>query len=152
MKGIIASPGIAIGKAFVLKEHEITIDRNPCKNSEMELVKFNDAIEITRLQLKSVIEKSIERIGMEKAQVFEAHIMMLEDPSLHSGVSGRVTNENLKIEAALIDTVVGCRFADRCPHAFDVCRQQQPELFKIGNGQRARCWLKRHPDRRKPSV
>ena len=53
---------------------------------------------------------------------------------------------------ALIETVVGCRFADRCPHAFETCRQQQPELFKIGNGQRARCWLRRHPDRRKPSA
>jgi oligopeptide/dipeptide ABC transporter ATP-binding protein len=53
---------------------------------------------------------------------------------------------------ALIDAVVGCRFVDRCPHAFDVCRQQQPELFTIGNGQRARCWLKHHPHRRNPSV
>ena len=52
---------------------------------------------------------------------------------------------------ALTETVVGCRFADRCPHVFDVCRQQQPELFEIGNSQRARCWLKRHPDRRKPN-
>ena len=53
---------------------------------------------------------------------------------------------------ALIDAVVGCRFADRCPHVFEACRQKQPELFKIDNGQRARCWLKRHPDRRKPSA
>jgi oligopeptide/dipeptide ABC transporter ATP-binding protein len=51
---------------------------------------------------------------------------------------------------ALIEPVVGCLFAERCPHVFDVCRHQQPDLFKIGNGQRARCWLKRHPDRRKP--
>ena len=43
-------------------------------------------------------------------------------------------------------------FAERCPHVFDVCRHQQPDLFKIGNGQRARCWLKHHPDRRKPSA
>ncbi|MBW2488447.1 MAG: ABC transporter ATP-binding protein [Deltaproteobacteria bacterium] len=53
---------------------------------------------------------------------------------------------------ALIETVVGCRFADRCPHSFEACRRNQPELFKIGNGQRARCWLQRHPDRRKPSA
>jgi oligopeptide/dipeptide ABC transporter ATP-binding protein len=53
---------------------------------------------------------------------------------------------------ALNGAVVGCRFAERCSHAFDVCRQQQPELFKIGNGQRARCWLKHYPDWRKPSV
>jgi oligopeptide/dipeptide ABC transporter ATP-binding protein len=47
------------------------------------------------------------------------------------------------------ETAIGCKFADRCPHMFDVCRNQQPELFKIRDGQRARCWLKRYPDRRK---
>jgi oligopeptide/dipeptide ABC transporter ATP-binding protein len=50
---------------------------------------------------------------------------------------------------SLTKTVIGCKFADRCPHTFDVCRNQQPALFKIGDGQRARCWLKRYPDRRK---
>jgi oligopeptide/dipeptide ABC transporter ATP-binding protein len=49
----------------------------------------------------------------------------------------------------LTETTIGCKFADRCPHMFDVCRDQQPALFKIGNGQRARCWLQRYPDRRK---
>ena len=49
----------------------------------------------------------------------------------------------------LTETVSGCKFAGRCPHRFDVCRNQQPGLFKIGGGQRARCWLKRYPDRRK---
>ena len=53
---------------------------------------------------------------------------------------------------ALIEAVVGCRFAERCPHTFETCRQQQPELFEIGNGQRARCWLKHYPDWRKPSA
>ncbi len=53
---------------------------------------------------------------------------------------------------APIEAIIGCRFADRCPHVFDVCRKQPPALFKIGNDQRARCWLKRYPDRRKPSA
>jgi len=51
---------------------------------------------------------------------------------------------------SLTETAIGCKFADRCPHMFDVCRDQQPALFKIGDGQRARCWLQRYPDRRKP--
>ena len=50
---------------------------------------------------------------------------------------------------SLTETAIGCKFADRCPHMFDVCRNQQPALFKISDGQRARCWLKRYPDRRK---
>ena len=50
---------------------------------------------------------------------------------------------------ALTEAIMGCKFADRCPHMFDVCRQQQPALFKISDGQRARCWLQRYPERRK---
>jgi oligopeptide/dipeptide ABC transporter ATP-binding protein len=53
---------------------------------------------------------------------------------------------------SLLKSVAGCRFAERCPHVFDVCREQTPALFKVGDGQRARCWLKRYPDRRKPGV
>jgi oligopeptide/dipeptide ABC transporter ATP-binding protein len=53
---------------------------------------------------------------------------------------------------ALTEAPAGCKFADRCPHVFDVCRNRQPALFKIRNGQRARCWLQGYPDRRKQLV
>ena len=49
---------------------------------------------------------------------------------------------------SLIEVVDGCKFADRCPCAFDTCKQQLPELFQIHEGQRARCWLKHNPGRR----
>ena len=50
---------------------------------------------------------------------------------------------------SLTEAVIGCKFADRCTDAFDICKQQQPELFEIRAGQHARCWLKHYPDRRK---
>jgi oligopeptide/dipeptide ABC transporter ATP-binding protein len=42
----------------------------------------------------------------------------------------------------------GCKFADRCAHAFDLCREKPPEFFELAPGHRARCWLKLHPKRR----
>ena len=56
------------------------------------------------------------------------------------------------IVPVLTEIIEGCKFADRCPHAFDVCRQTQPQLVPIGEGHQARCWLKEHPDRRKSDV
>jgi oligopeptide/dipeptide ABC transporter ATP-binding protein len=53
---------------------------------------------------------------------------------------------------SLLESPAGCRFAERCPHVFDVCRKQNPALFEVGASQRARCWLKRYPDRRKPGA
>ncbi len=49
---------------------------------------------------------------------------------------------------SLTEVIRGCKFAERCPHAFDHCRARQPDLDTIREGQRARCWLKLHPERR----
>jgi len=49
---------------------------------------------------------------------------------------------------SLIEAQVGCKFADRCPQVFDVCRERQPELQPIRDGHQARCWLKQYPQRR----
>ena len=52
----------------------------------------------------------------------------------------------------LTDIVVGCKFAERCLHTFDLCLERQPELLRIREGHRARCWLKEHPERRRDNV
>ena len=52
----------------------------------------------------------------------------------------------------LTDIVVGCKFAERCLHTFDLCLERQPELLRIREGHRARCWLKEHPERRRGNV
>jgi len=49
----------------------------------------------------------------------------------------------------LTQTIAGCKFAERCRHAFGKCRQQQPQLLAVDDRHRARCWLKDDPDRRK---
>jgi oligopeptide/dipeptide ABC transporter ATP-binding protein len=50
---------------------------------------------------------------------------------------------------ALTETIIGCKFADRCPHAFELCREQQPELIRIQGSHKARCWLREYPKRRR---
>ncbi len=61
----------------------------------------------------------------------------------------RRLNEIPGIVPVLTEIIAGCKFADRCPHAFDVCRQTLPQLLGIGEDHRARCWLKEYPQRRK---
>jgi oligopeptide/dipeptide ABC transporter ATP-binding protein len=45
--------------------------------------------------------------------------------------------------------MVGCKFAERCRYRFDLCREQQPTLFQISPGHRARCWLMKYPQHRR---
>jgi oligopeptide/dipeptide ABC transporter ATP-binding protein len=49
----------------------------------------------------------------------------------------------------LTQLIVGCKFAERCPHNFELCRKKQPTLFPIAHGHHARCWLMKHPERRR---
>jgi len=56
------------------------------------------------------------------------------------------------IVPVLTEIIEGCKFTERCPHAFDICRRNQPQLTAIADGHQARCWLKQYPERRKSDV
>ncbi len=75
-------------------------------------------------------------------------------PRLGERVGGgaRRLNEIKGVVPPLTEIIIGCKFAPRCPHAFAVCREMQPELAPVGDGQSARCWLKDYPERRKADV
>jgi oligopeptide/dipeptide ABC transporter ATP-binding protein len=72
-------------------------------------------------------------------------------PDRHEGDKRRL-NEIPGIVPVLTEIIEGCKFADRCPHTFELCRQTPPQLFAIGEAHRARCWLKEYPDRRRSDV
>ena len=62
-------------------------------------------------------------------------------PRLGSRAAGekKRLNEIKGTVPSLIDSVAGCKFADRCPQVFDYCRERMPELESVGGGQQARC-------------
>ena len=72
-------------------------------------------------------------------------------PRLGDRVGGRAgrLNEIAGTVPPLTQIIHGCKFADRCPHTFTLCREKHPGLFALGGGQHARCWLKDYPERRK---
>ena len=68
-----------------------------------------------------------------------------------AGRSGRLSEIKGTVPP-LTQVIVGCKFADRCPHVFELCREVQPELLRLANGHRVRCWLKDHPQRRRKNA
>ena len=72
-------------------------------------------------------------------------------PRLGDRLGGGATrlNEIPGTVPSTTDRIIGCKFADRCSYDFEICREQQPQLFQIRPGQRARCWLKHYPERRR---
>ncbi len=106
MKGIIASPGIAIGKAFVLEQKEVVINEallaNPAE-CEAEVEKFRKAVAETEAQLNEIIEKTEKRLSAKEADVFRAHLMMLNDPTLEDAVMDKINNGMMHADKAVAE-------------------------------------------------
>ncbi|MFD2180298.1 phosphoenolpyruvate-protein phosphotransferase PtsI [Veronia pacifica] len=88
ISGILASPGIAFGKALLLQEDEIVINKNPVPADKLdqEIQRLFDAREKSKLQLEAIKEKARETFGEEKEAIFEGHIMLLEDEELEEEI------------------------------------------------------------------
>ena len=108
MKGIIASPGIAIGKAFVLEQKEVVINEALLKDAsecEAEVEKFRKAVTETEAQLNDIIETTEKRLSAKEADVFRAHLMMLNDPTLEDAVMDKINNGMMHADKAVTEEV-----------------------------------------------
>ncbi|CDF58542.1 phosphoenolpyruvate--protein phosphotransferase [Thermobrachium celere] len=104
LKGIAASSGVAIGKALVIVDKEVEIERRTIENVEAETTKLQNAVATAKEQLEKIKEIAREKIGEDKAQVFEAHLMMLEDPEFIGAVEAQISAESICAEYALKQT------------------------------------------------
>ncbi|MBM7854808.1 phosphotransferase system enzyme I (PtsI) [Desulfohalotomaculum tongense] len=102
-KGVAASPGIAIGEAYVIQEKEIEIstEKIPEEKIQREIETFRRAISASKEQIDKIRQKTLEEMGEEKAQIFQAHMMILEDPSLVEAVEKKIKEEYITAENAL---------------------------------------------------
>lgn len=98
--GKAASPGIALGKVLVIKNEELIIEKKSISNIGAEKNKFISAVEKSKEDLLKVKEKALKELGEEKAAIFEAHIMVLEDPELIQSTTKKIEGEELNAEYA----------------------------------------------------
>lgn len=104
MKGISASNGIAIGKAFILKIGDIEIIKETIKDGEEENQRFITALEKGKKQLSKIMKDAKEKLGEEKSKIFEAHLFMLDDPEFTGQVSEKILKQKINAEYALKST------------------------------------------------
>jgi phosphotransferase system enzyme I (PtsI) len=100
LKGIPAAPGIAIGKTFLLDKEEIIIPKREISGSEFpeEIARFEEALIQTRNELLGIQRKISEEMGSEQGDIFNAHLLVLEDRMLIEEVISRVKKERLGVE------------------------------------------------------
>lgn len=82
IKGTGVCPGIAIAKALILKEEELIVEKKSITDIEQEKTKFNNAILKAKNDLEKIHCTVLKELGDDKAQIFQAHLLILNDPEL----------------------------------------------------------------------
>jgi len=101
LKGIAASSGIAIAKAFLLKEEKVIIEKTLISDTAAEVTRFESAISVTKNELETLRTHTEKTLGEDKAAVFSAHLLMLDDPEFMSVIKQKISDENINAEFAL---------------------------------------------------
>ena len=103
LKGIAASAGVNVAKAYKLEQPEVVIEKKE-GDPAVELKKFDDALAKTVKDIQGVKERAAKRLSEEELAVFDAHLMMAEDPEFASQIKAMIENDKVNAEYAA-DTV-----------------------------------------------
>ncbi|MDG0809359.1 phosphoenolpyruvate--protein phosphotransferase [Cohnella rhizosphaerae] len=102
LTGIAASAGIAIARAFRYAHAAAEApQRAEIGDASAEAERFRAAVARAKTEVDAIRESTERRLGAAKAEIFEAHLMLLEDPDLVDAVLEQIGNESVNAEYAL---------------------------------------------------
>jgi len=103
LKGIPASPGIAIGPVFLFRKHEpiILVRSIAADEVDQEIERLQNAVERSKKELTKVFEFAEQKLGTEQSKIFEAQLLILEDIVLFDEVYHRLKRERKNAEYLL---------------------------------------------------
>ncbi len=98
LRGIGASPGIAIGKVLLLEKDGIVVEEKGVDNPAVELERLQKAIDRSNYELEKIYHTAREKIGDEKARIFEAQLLILSDPVFLEEVKKKIVKSRKNAE------------------------------------------------------
>ncbi|MBL7129963.1 MAG: phosphoenolpyruvate--protein phosphotransferase [Candidatus Omnitrophica bacterium] len=100
LRGIPAAPGIKIGKAYLLGQEDYSVPKRTISEDQipLEVSRFEDALINTRKEILDLQNEVSKGMGTEHAEIFDAHLLVLEDRMLIEEVISRVKKEKLAID------------------------------------------------------
>jgi phosphotransferase system enzyme I (PtsI) len=107
LRGVAASPGIAMGVAHLFVKEIPRVERWPINAKEIpaEQERLRRAIEKSSKELQKILVFAQQKVGEAKAKVFEAQIMVLNDEYLIDAVCARIDSEKLNAEFLVSDEI-----------------------------------------------
>lgn len=108
LKGLPISPGYALGSAYCLKH--VQFDQVPSRTLgegeiDHELIRFQAALDLSRSEIKQLLELPQIKSSLEIANIFQAHLTLLDDPDLIKEVSKRIGIKRLNLESILTSVI-----------------------------------------------
>jgi len=104
IKGIAASSGIAIAKAYRLVEPDLSFSKTTVEDTEAEINRLRKAFDEARSQVEGIKNYAHENLGADKAAIFDAHLLILNDPEMVNPMEEKIQNEKVNAESALQET------------------------------------------------
>jgi phosphoenolpyruvate-protein phosphotransferase (PTS system enzyme I) len=104
LRGIAASNGIAIAKAYRLVEPDFSFEKKAIQSPENEVARFQAALATAKSELEQIRDRAGSELGADKAAIFDAHLLVLSDPELISPIEDKIKTENVNAEHALKET------------------------------------------------
>ena len=101
LKGIAASDGVAIAKAYLLVQPDLSFSKSAISDVAKETDRLQNAIDKSNAELQQIRDSAAQSLGEEEAQVFDAHMMILSDPEFTGAVKQKITDEHVNAESAL---------------------------------------------------
>lgn len=101
LKGIAASDGVAVAKAYLLVQPDLTFSKTTVENVSAEESRLDDALAKSTEELQQIREKAAQSLGEAEAQVFDAHLMVLSDPEMVGQIKQNIKDNSVNAESAL---------------------------------------------------
>ena len=103
LRGIPVSEGVSRGRVVVLNRHRIVPAKTSFEtlNPEAEEARFLAALDKTRQQILEIQKRLHDKIGAKQSLIFDAHLLVLEDPAVLEEVNRKIREEKLSSEYAL---------------------------------------------------
>ena len=112
LKGISGARGVGTGTVYVYKQEAIVIEKRVITAAEVEaeISALESAIQLTIEQLKAIEEHARATMGKDEAAIFEAHGLIVQDPTLSDSIKGQI-KDGLQSAAAAAEQTINT-FAD----------------------------------------
>ena len=103
IKGIAASDGIGIAKAYTLAEPDLNFEKKQINDPAAEYQRIEDAFDQSISELATIKQNAKNRLSDEELEVFDAHIAILSDPEMKSQIKDEIESQHVSAEEAMTD-------------------------------------------------